>query len=293
METAKYEERVGKRRSLDVTLSAAVAMSGAALAPSMGRMTIAPLRFLLALGNVRLGVWMPNPRRLRKSTRWLPDNPRPRYLVNEIIGSNRIDSHYLYITDGGHYENLGLVELLRRGCTCVFCFDAAGGSVDRYATLGQAIALARAELNVDVSIDPTSMRPGQDRIYPKDHVLGAIAYPPDATYPNGRRGRIVFAKAALTAQAPWDVRAYGERDSVFPADPTVEQLYTGERFEAYRNLGAVAARGAIQSVIGQAVSDLLGGQPPPTPDGAANGMVRVVPWRRWARRLAAILRSTA
>src|SRR5262249_38037947 len=39
----------------------AASVPGAALAPEMGKMTRAPLRFLMALANIRLGVWIPKP----------------------------------------------------------------------------------------------------------------------------------------------------------------------------------------------------------------------------------------
>lgn len=244
MPTADYEAAVGERRRLDVTLPAAVAMSGAAVSPEMGKMTRPSLRFLLALANVRLGVWMPNPRRLPKGGHWRPINPRPRYLLNEIIGRHRINSHYIYVTDGGHYDNLGLIELLRRKCKVIFCFDASGGPIDGYATLGEAIAIARAELNVDIDIDPTTMRPVNNGICPANHVLGTITNRDDNT-----QARLIYVKAAVVATDPWDVRAYGERHPQFPGDPTLEQLYTGQRFDAYQELGAHSAHNAYLAAL--------------------------------------------
>ena len=240
MKTETYEERVGKRRQLDTTLPAAVAMSGAAVAPSMGKMTKAPLRFLLALGNVRLGVWMPNPRCLPRGGHFLPANPRPELLLDEVIGRHRMNSRYLYITDGGHYENLGLVELLRRKCTLIFCFDASGGKADTFSTLGEAIALARAELQVDIDIDPTTMRPvAEGGPCSSDHAVGQVSYA------DGTTGVLIFSRAMVTKDLPWDVRAFAEKDKRFPSHSTVEQLYTGERFEAYRALGRHAGRRAL------------------------------------------------
>src|SRR5207247_11035285 len=99
-----------------ITLPEAVSIAGAALAPDMGKMTRAPLRILMTLLNVRLGVWLPNPRRIREfrdGRRAL--SPRPHYLLCEMLGQNHLDAGCLYVSDGGHYENLGLVEQLRRG----------------------------------------------------------------------------------------------------------------------------------------------------------------------------------
>ena len=55
--TSRYEH-LPRNRKRDVTLPAAVAMSGAAISPSMGKATYRPMRFLLALANIRLGVWV-------------------------------------------------------------------------------------------------------------------------------------------------------------------------------------------------------------------------------------------
>lgn len=116
----------------------AVAVSGAALSPSMGKITYRAGRALLALANVRLGVWLPNPRNTPKASnpaseasdaqpKALPGRPRPYRLLAEMLGKNGLRDRYLYVSDGGHYENLGLVELLRRGCTRIYCFDGGGG----------------------------------------------------------------------------------------------------------------------------------------------------------------------
>ena len=255
MDTADYEDRVGERRRADVTVQAAVAMSGAAISPSMGKMTIAPLRFLLALSNVRLGVWLPNPRNLPVGCdrvdgtqgralvdRIAPANPRPYLLVKEVLGLHRLSSRYVYVTDGGHYENLGLLELVRRRCATIVCLDAAGGSPTSFSTLGQAIALIRAELNVDVSIDPTVIRPQPGKQTSQCYAVGKIHYP------DGPAGTLVYVKAAVIDKGPWDVLAFAEKDAVFPAHPTASQLYTGERFEAYRALGAAAGEQAIQAL---------------------------------------------
>jgi len=202
--TTAYENAFGadSPRRRDVTLPAAIAMSGAALAPSMGKLPTRAFTFLLALANARLGVWVPNPG-------WVAAEPeklkrygkaRPSYLFRELLGRNRSDGRYLFVTDGGHYENLGLVELRRRGCTDVYCFDASGGRP--LGALGDAIALARSELGVEIEIDA---EPGQDAI------LGTIRYPASGDDHPGRVGRLVYATNVVTKAAPWDVKATARR----------------------------------------------------------------------------------
>jgi hypothetical protein len=260
-----------RRRLSDLSLPAAVAMSGAAISPSMGKMTKRPFTFLLALANIRLGVWVPNPRWVdrprpdRRWLRWIADRlrrsdtrrdgtspervlafgrPRPLYLFKEMLGLNRIGARYLYVTDGGHYENLGLVELLRRGCRQIYCFDASGG--EGYETLGDAIALARSEL--DVEIGEMELKP----LIPDQQTGQAaqMATHVDFRYPSDPLGtkpcRIVYAHNVLTGDSPWDAQAYHKRNPSFPHNSTLDQLYTDQKFEGYRVLGERAGEAAVK-----------------------------------------------
>jgi hypothetical protein len=273
--TPSFERALdGHRRMQDATLMAAVAMSGAALAPSMGKLTNKSLRFLMALTNVRLGVWVPSPKPgnaivesernaelAAKRKRWEAPTirrgkptgrrrrapikgfgrPRPLYLVYELLGLNHVDSDYLYVTDGGHYENLGLVELLRRGCTTIWCFDASGGADAE--ELGDAIALARAELGVEIDIDPTPLF--SDRPPKRACVQGSFTYPEKEGEYEEVEGTLFYCKNVLPAGIPWDVRSLAGRDPVFPNDSTADQLFTEQRFEGYRVLGWNAADAAL------------------------------------------------
>jgi hypothetical protein len=249
-----------KHRRNDLSLLSAVAMSGAAISPSMGKMTAKPLRFLMALANVRLGVWVPNPRWVAADGESpVPSRPRPSYLVRELLGLNNVDAKYLYVTDGGHYENLGLVELLRRGCTDVYCLDASGvgGDGAEFKTLGDAIALARSELNVEIAFsggkgeNPEELAPAEkEPLAKRDVVTATIQYPLGADGEPGPKGTLVYVRNTLTARAPWDVRAHHESDPRFPNNPTVDQLYTDQKFEAYRALGAEAGSNAYAALRG-------------------------------------------
>lgn len=251
-----------RRRKCDLTLLAAIAMSGAAISPSMGKMTKRPLTFLMALANVRLGVWVPNPRWVgelgrRQELRRRYARPRPYYLLCELLGLNRISSKYLYVTDGGHYENLGLVELLRRGCTEIYCLDASGLSADggEFESLGEAITLARSELGVEIEFagegsekddegpSPADMVPDKETHFAKSDMVTA-----KITYRDGHQGKLIYVRNALTESVPWDVRAHHEADPRFPNNSTVDQLYTDQKFEAYRVLGSRAAKRATEAM---------------------------------------------
>jgi hypothetical protein len=272
---AGSESFSARRRSRDLSLIAAMAMSGAAISPSMGKMTKRPLTFLMALANVRLGVWVPNPRwvgelQRRQELRLRYVRPRPFYLLCELLGLNRVNAKYLYVSDGGHYENLGLVELLRRGCTEIYCLDASGVGADgaEFESIGEAITLARSELGVEIKFagedvrkagedgekdkgppSPADMVPDAKTHFAKDDVVTAeIKFPSTEEGREGVVGKLVYVRNAMTETVPWDVRAHHQADPRFPNNSTVDQLYTDQKFEAYRVLGSRAARRATEAM---------------------------------------------
>ena len=230
----------------------AVAVSGAAFSPAMGKMG-RPERFLLALGNLRLGVWYPNPRFLNDpdERKWYATHhPRPVHLAKEALGLHRADDRWVYVTDGGHYENLGLVELLRRRCSEVYCFDASGDTPDTFGTLADAMRLAREEMEIEIVFDPTPLKPNDDGISPIGVWAGVIRYQ------DGARGWLVLAKLAVPMTAPFDIIDLARTLPAFPNHPTADQLYTDQKFEAYRALGFHLGQQAAE--LGSEIRALMG-----------------------------------
>jgi hypothetical protein len=125
----------GDREPL-VSVMTAVASTGAAVSPAMGRKTSSFLRTICALTNVRLGRWLPNPmseivRHEVKQTEADALTARRRVFgsgfnefVPELFGLHRADSPRVYVSDGGHYDNLGLIALLHARCKVIWCVDA-------------------------------------------------------------------------------------------------------------------------------------------------------------------------
>jgi hypothetical protein len=245
-----------------LTLPSIMAVSGAAVSPLMGRFTYPPLRFLMALTNVRLGVWIKNP--LHRS--WQPDNATPEggtggirraitwirdgwrepgalYVLREALGAAKSTHRYIYLTDGGHWENLGLVELLRRQCTHVVCFDASCDRTSQGLDIGRAIAFARSELRADVELDPRPVMADAEGFAEAMTVDGTVRYPAP-----GSTAKLVYAKAVLTEDASWDLHAYKKRDNRFPNHSTTQQMFTDEQFEAYRTLGHEAGLRAAEQL---------------------------------------------
>jgi hypothetical protein len=238
-------------RLRDVSPLSAVSISGAAVSPSMGRMNKPAYRMLIAMLNLRLGVWLANPRLVAKPSDVDGKVPtykplvRPTYLLRELLGQNNLRRKFVYVSDGGHYENLGLVELLRRGCTTIYAVDASGDSPGSIRTLGQAVALARSELGIEFDdIDPNhfALQEGADPgIVKADHAIVHYKFPGD-----GGDGTLIYIKKALMKDqaTPADLISYQQARPIFPYDSTADQFYDVEQFEAYRALGASVTRRA-------------------------------------------------
>jgi hypothetical protein len=231
---------------LDLTVQAAAAISGAAIASQMGRMEAAYTK-LLTISNVRLGSWLPNPSYLGRllsdlDNGWaLPRLPRRRYLATlarELFGAYPADGPLVFVTDGGHYENLGLVELLRHRCGTVYCIDASGDRPDMPSILAEAVELAYEELGVVVTLDrPERLGARDGRFAQTAVVTGTIDYPDLGPGLPAKQGRIVVGKAVLTESMPFDVLAHADRNPLFPHESTGDQWFDHDQFDAYHALG--------------------------------------------------------
>lgn len=170
-------------------------------------------------------------------------------LWTEAAGHLSYRDTWMYVTDGGHYENLGLVEALRRGAEHIIVLDASGDKAHTWSTLGGAMTLARADAGVEITLDPSSMTSGGHGL-----AEGQVVRPwahgtfrrPQEMKGLPREGEIWVCKLGWWSGAPWDVRAYAKSHSTYPCDPTLEQLYDASEFEAYHQLGAAAVLAAAQ-----------------------------------------------
>ena len=93
-------------------------------------------------------------------------------LWSEAVGHLSYRDTWMYVTDGGHYDNLGLVEALRRGARHIVVLDASGDRADTWSTLGGSIALARSDAGVSITLDPTTMIEGGTGLKP-----GQVVHP--------------------------------------------------------------------------------------------------------------------
>ena len=243
--TATYERSVSWRRQQDITLLSAAALTGAALSVAPGKRTRRPARILLALANIHSGLWIPNPRHVvgsspptsasRRTTGFLRA-PRASNLLRAVTARSSIDDRFLYVTGAAHYDALGLVELLRRGCGDVYCFAADAD----LGALGRAMTLAESELGVEIELQPATRdgtHGGIEAPSPPACVIGTIRYP------QGLSGRIVCARPAGNEDLPLSLDAGGASGP--------EEL-----FDVYRSAGARAGQHAVTAMTSASASRL-------------------------------------
>ncbi len=232
-------------------VSRSMALCGAAFASAMGRQSFGSTNALLAAVNLRLGMWVPNPR----FPDWFCDrdcSPRVHlgYFVKELFNRYHPDRDpFVYVADGGHRENLGLVEQLRERPRLSIVIDASGDRPGSFSTLKQAIELAGIELGAEVDVDFTQIeqRPDDE---PLDCVTTGLV-----TYDDGTTTELVYAKAQISDRAPVDLRQFAAAHPPFPDYSTGDQFLREEEFDALVELGEhLAAR------IAAAIATLPGGE---------------------------------
>ncbi len=130
----------------ELTLPAATTISAAAVNPGMGTYSNKLLSVLMTTFNVRLGFWISNPLKRNESERvWWPW-----YFFKELFSKIGTANRKLNISDGGHIENLGVYELLRRRCRLILSVDAGADPLYDFADLEILTVRARNELGLSI-----------------------------------------------------------------------------------------------------------------------------------------------
>ncbi len=225
-----------------VHLGTAISISGAAASPNMGFHTSPPLAFLMTVFNVRLGWWLANPRYTNEQiTSGTPEGGPPCsliYLLKELFASTSDLSDYVYLSDGGHFENLAIYELVRRRCKYIIACDADADGDVTFGDLGNAIRKCRSDFGVEITLDTEPLRPNAETGLAAAHgVIGTVQYPQGMNGEPAGIGHILYIKPAVTEDVPRDILAYRDTHSPFPYETTADQWFDESQFESYRKLG--------------------------------------------------------
>ncbi|MDM8559919.1 patatin-like phospholipase family protein [Candidatus Parabeggiatoa sp. HSG14] len=215
-------------------LATAMAISGAAASPSMGRYTSRLLAFYMILFNVRLNVWMPNPDP-KCALKFVP-RIWPYYFIKEFIPINREKDKLVNLSDGGHQENLGVYSLLKRRCRLIIATEAGSDPEYKMLDFANLQRKARIDLGINIECDMTPLRPNKYTNTKTHYIKGTIHYP------NDKNGTLFFIKTTMTGKEPEDLLAYRRNSPSFPDETTANQFFNEDQFESYRKLGELIGK---------------------------------------------------
>ncbi len=220
-----------------LTLGRAISISGAAASPNMGYHTSPALMALMTVFNVRLGWWLQNPHVVEKATWEAKGPPAGSWLLKELFGQTDERSSHVYLSDGGHFENLGIYELVRRRCRYIIACDAAADPNYEFEDLAGAIRKVRTDFGIRIELDVHPIRPrGSDLKSDWHCAVGKVRYS-DVHGDGTADGILVYIKASLTADEDSDIDNYRAAHHDFPHQTTGDQFFDESQFESYRALG--------------------------------------------------------
>ena len=239
-----------------ITLGTAVTISGAAASPNAGSFSSPLLTFLMTFFNARLGSWLGNPGRAGADTFQLSaPEAHVSPIIKEMFGLTTDQSPYVYLSDGSHFENLALYEMVLRRCRFIVVSDAGADPTCSFADLGNAIRKIRIDTGIPIEfpegvpIYPRGKTP--HHATPARWAVGRIRYsavdfkkkdPPDDNANAGESeadydGILLYVKPAIYGNEPRDVLQYAETSEAFPHESTSNQFFGESQFESYRALG--------------------------------------------------------
>lgn len=231
---------VGYRRTEKVVagdphldLGTAMAVSGAAASTSMGWKSLPNFRFLMSMLNVRLGYWLRWDIKLVQPGAW--------YFFREMMASMDEHGRFLNLSDGGHIENLGAYELLRRRCKFIVCVDGGQESGMECADLTRLQRYAKIDFGIDFEYGIADLTVQANGFSRASAIMVKIIY---SRRPDGKPkelGWMIYLKLAVTGVEPMYVLDYRRENPLFPHQSTGDQIYDEAQFEAYRRLGECAA----------------------------------------------------
>ncbi len=221
------------------TLGGAMTLSGAAASPAMGSHTRPAVAFMMTLFDVRLGAWLPNPAKTDNADALNHGRPRNALfaLLAEMLGRANDQSENIYLSDGGHFDNLGLYEMLRRECRRIVVVDAGQDGGYLYADLGDSVRRVAIDLGAVLTFSPAVRQ--EIGMLPRGGAYATIAYR------SGAVGELIYLKPYLPEGLPVDVMAYAAGHESFPHESTGNQFFTESQFESYRHLGEYLGKRAI------------------------------------------------
>lgn len=279
----EYGGRSGTRHDEEghaLTLGTAMAISGAAASPNMGYHSSPMLTFLMTLFNARLGWWLGNPGPAGNETCSLESPTSSLWpLFAEAFGQTDEAHPYVYLSDGGHFENLGLYEMVRRRCRFILVVDAGADPSCEFEDLSAAVRKVRSDLGIPIDVPETSKRFIFSRTVERGKdarggmvmsgtirysaVDALVDYPDEPLTPKRQAqydGYLLYIKPAYYGNLePIDIVHYADGHASFPHETTADQFFSESQFESYRALGMLAVNQICGSLDMEQHENVLAG----------------------------------
>ena len=211
--------------------------------------TTEPLCFR-QLFNIRLGWWLGNTGSPgdrvdllgRKIYEKSSPTMSPLPLLNELLGRTDENKRYINLSDGGHFENLGIYEPVLRRCKFIVLSDAAADCDYKFSEISNAIEKCQVDLGVRIVFnDGLQLFSRKDA---EEHegvrmrfALADIIYPEKDEKGNHIKGTLLYIRPTFYGKEPTNVMHYAADNPTFPHQSTADQQYNENQFEAYRELG--------------------------------------------------------
>ncbi len=260
-----------------IAIGTAVAISGAAVSPNMGYYSSPLVTFLMTLFNVRLGWWLGNPGPAGARVHWYQqwkarkDHFKHYYqlafpksavypIIAEALGLTDDHNSYIYLSDGGHFENLGLYEMVLRRCRMIVVSDASDDADFQYDNLGNAVKKIRIDFGIPIDFKSMQILPRKDKKTGAFCAIGTVAYSAvdtiDGVDEHGKPaqvkapdGIIIYIKPVFYGDEPRDIYHYAMTHEAFPHESTVDQWFSESQFESYRKLGSYVVDAICQNPL--------------------------------------------
>ncbi len=251
------------------TLANWIAVSGAAFGTGLGRRTSKATSILAGLANARLGFWWDTGLRRNDRTAVIVGNfwqrlhrlpasffPMQYLLASEWIGRFGGPREQLWnLSDGGHFDNTAVYELVRRRLPLILAVDGSADPDIRLDDLAELIRQVRVDFGAEVEfLDVNPMTPLTAIIPPwvtdwlvfgqvgslAELALGkchlAMAKITWADAPD-QISWLVYVKTSLSGDETVDIANYKRLSKAFPSESTTDQFFDESQWESYRKLG--------------------------------------------------------
>ncbi|MFK3968887.1 patatin-like phospholipase family protein, partial [Ensifer adhaerens] len=237
-----HDTTAWEQRNPGLDLAAVMALSGAAVSPQMGLRTSRRASFWLTLFNARLHAWLRKPDgtekgQLPKPSRWWQRGVGLRYLVHEFMATANEKLPFVNISDGGHIENLGVYELLRRRCRYIVVVDGESDPRMTFHALTNLQRLAYIDFGIQIDAELDELRLLESGFSRSHFRFCKIRYPTGDEEQPWEVGYLLYVKLSLTGNEGEFLKRYRLDEPSFPHHSTADQFFTETQFEAYRSLG--------------------------------------------------------